>query len=175
MLEKTCNRCKTTKSHDHFFKDKGKADGYRTICKTCSNRNKEENKVKYAEAQRLRTARLNKTLEGKARLRAIGLKPATKYNYTKNTSKTRGLEFNFTREEYFQVISSTCHYCGDFFKSSGSGLDRVDNSKGYIKGNVVSCCKECNQMKADLSTDQFFVNITKIFARHIIGREEYYE
>lgn len=27
------------------------------------------------------------------------------------------------------------------------GLDRIDNSKGYEPGNVVSCCNVCNTIK----------------------------
>lgn len=36
-----------------------------------------------------------------------------------------------------------------------NGIDRVDNSLGYILSNVVSCCKICNYMKKDLSEQEF--------------------
>ena len=37
-----------------------------------------------------------------------------------------------------------------------SGLDRVDSSLGYIHGNVVPCCGECNAMKSKLPLDEWF-------------------
>lgn len=172
---KTCTKCRKTFSQNNFYNDKSKKDGKRTICIPCSKLNKEDNKEKYAARQRERTAKFNKTLEGKARLRSIALKPASRYSYTKNTARTRGLDFGFTKEDFFKVINDNCFYCGDFFRSSGAGLDRVDNSKGYVPGNVVPCCKDCNQMKADLSQDHFFVHLVKIYAKYIQGREEYCE
>jgi len=37
----------------------------------------------------------------------------------------------------------------------GFGIDRIDNSKGYIEGNMVPCCKICNWMKSDKSSIDF--------------------
>lgn len=39
------------------------------------------------------------------------------------------------------IINKNCIYCGD---SSRVGCDRIDNSKGHTKDNVVPCCYECN-------------------------------
>jgi hypothetical protein len=30
-----------------------------------------------------------------------------------------------------------------------NGIDRMDNTKGYVLGNIVSCCTECNYVKRD--------------------------
>lgn len=36
-----------------------------------------------------------------------------------------------------------------------NGIDRVDSKKGYVAGNVVTCCRNCNQAKSDKSIDEF--------------------
>jgi hypothetical protein len=43
-----------------------------------------------------------------------------------------------------------------------SGLDRVDSSKGYVHGNVVPCCGECNLLKNDGTLDEFFAHVERI-------------
>lgn len=55
-----------------------------------------------------------------------------------------------------------CHYCGlPASESNGTeeyrynGIDRKDSSRGYIKGNVVSCCRTCNTVKMDKSYEEF--------------------
>lgn len=53
-----------------------------------------------------------------------------------------------------------CEYCGTKEKL---GVDRIDNTKGYIKGNCVTCCKWCNMMKKNLSVEDFIKHITKIY------------
>lgn len=39
------------------------------------------------------------------------------------------------------ILSQKCVYCGD---DQRIGCDRIDNSKGHTKDNVVPCCIECN-------------------------------
>lgn len=39
------------------------------------------------------------------------------------------------------IITAKCYYCGDGNKI---GCDRIDNTKGHTKDNVVPCCYECN-------------------------------
>ena len=44
-----------------------------------------------------------------------------------------------------------------------NGIDRIDSSKGYENNNVVSCCKNCNSAKMELSTKHFKNHIIKIY------------
>lgn len=39
------------------------------------------------------------------------------------------------------IMTKPCIYCGD---TSRVGCDRIDNSKGHTKDNVVPCCFDCN-------------------------------
>lgn len=47
------------------------------------------------------------------------------------------IDIDFVRE----MIQMPCVYCED---TKRIGLDRIDNSKGHLKTNVVPCCYECN-------------------------------
>lgn len=65
-------------------------------------------------------------------------------------AKRRGIEFNLIYEDWLEEVSKPCAYCSNklYNKSEhGSGVDRKDNNLGYVKGNIVSCCKICNQIK----------------------------
>jgi hypothetical protein len=44
-----------------------------------------------------------------------------------------------------------------------NGIDRIDSSKGYELNNVVSCCKNCNSAKMELSIIDFKNQIKKIY------------
>ena len=36
-----------------------------------------------------------------------------------------------------------------------NGIDRINNKVGYVLKNCVSCCKNCNRAKSDLSIENF--------------------
>ena len=71
-------------------------------------------------------------------------------------------DFNLTMEEFEKIVTQPCLYCGDE-EERWRGVDRFDNSKGYIKGNCVPCCTWCNYIKRDRSVEEFFHQITKIY------------
>lgn len=92
------------------------------------------------------------------------------YEYS---AKERGLEFNLSRETFEHLTSSNCTYCGveplqfqtRFSEFKYNGIDRVDNTKGYILGNCVPCCFICNKMKGVLNEGEFMEHLNKIFTR----------
>jgi hypothetical protein len=77
----------------------------------------------------------------------------------KHSAKRRNLSFVLTKSELKQLVLQDCFYCR---KKSINGIDRLDSSKGYISGNCVPCCKECNFMKRSLSLTEFLEKINKI-------------
>lgn len=101
------------------------------------------------------------------------------YRSYKNGAASRNYIFNITLEEFLIIINSNCHYCGQtpsdvkfFYSRKGkdethfvlvNGVDRVDNNKGYINGNIVPCCKICNSMKSNLTYNDFIDKISKIY------------
>jgi hypothetical protein len=86
----------------------------------------------------------------------------------KKSAKQRHYEFSLTLEEFKDLVFNECYYCGEspslkIHTAKGTngtlnytGVDRIDNSKGYILGNVRPCCKQCNFAKNGLSEDDFF-------------------
>lgn len=94
------------------------------------------------------------------------------YKYQKSAEK-RGYEFNIDEIDFHYIIQKPCQYCGNThtsreiskagFKYEFTGLDRVDNKKGYSINNVIPCCKICNQMKSNFDVDVFKSQINKIY------------
>jgi hypothetical protein len=52
-----------------------------------------------------------------------------------------------------------------------SGIDRVDNSKGYIPGNCVACCGTCNLAKRELTVDEFLTWAHRLVEFQMRGKQ----
>lgn len=90
-----------------------------------------------------------------------------RYNVYKKNAKKRNINFNLTKEEFYDITSKPCYYCNDYSNKdinnvSYSGVDRIDSSKGYEIDNIVPCCDICNKMKLDYSKEFFINHINKI-------------
>jgi hypothetical protein len=74
----------------------------------------------------------------------------------KQRAKNKGWEFNLTHEDI--NIPKYCPYLGIELKylggDSSPSLDRIDSSKGYIKGNVQVISTKANTMKSNASKDE---------------------
>ena len=57
-----------------------------------------------------------------------------------------------SKTKFDSIVQNGCHYCG---KTGPNGIDRVDNTKGYVESNCVPCCKHCNYVKGNLSVADF--------------------
>ena len=104
-------------------------------------------------------------------------------------AKRRGLAFSISDETCFAIFAQPCNYCGlepsnhynCYFYKDGrsrgrfipsfsqesatflySGLDRVDNTVGYVNGNVVPCCGLCNKAKSNLAESEFRAWIARL-------------
>ena len=86
------------------------------------------------------------------------------YALYKRSAKKRNIEFNIEKEVFINLITQNCIYCNTVppQDSGRNGLDRVNNQKGYLLGNIVPCCFKCNQMKGQLSLQEFYNHIYKI-------------
>jgi hypothetical protein len=81
-----------------------------------------------------------------------------RYQTYKSNAKKRNKKFNITRDEFCEYVGKKCFYCGEI----SVGIDRVDNSLGYVKGNMVPACETCNHMKWNLTKDQFIQKCKQI-------------
>lgn len=93
----------------------------------------------------------------------------------RHSAKLRKLEFTLTQQEFYNIIVQPCTYCNRVKTKAVSwsrarkyynearpkeefwytGIDRRDNTKGYITGNSVPCCEICNRAKSNLSLKEF--------------------
>jgi hypothetical protein len=76
--------------------------------------------------------------------------------FTKARARRTGRDFNLTFDEFQKIFDNRdkpCPYCKrDIVIPS---VDRIDNNKGYIRGNCILVCKNCNSMKKQKNISQF--------------------
>lgn len=80
--------------------------------------------------------------------------PKAKRNSIRRSARSRGLEFNLSLEDVVNLLATPhCYYSGRKLTEENFTIDRVKNHLGYVKGNVVACCKEVNRIKSTLIED----------------------
>ncbi len=101
----------------------------------------------------------------------------TLYAAYQRRAKYKQWEFGITGEEFKTLVTSECYYCGavpaQVYKVRSNhggefiynGIDRLDNSLGYISGNVVPACGFCNCAKSTYGLDDFFSKLRAIVER----------
>jgi len=88
----------------------------------------------------------------------------------------RGYSWALSDDEALAMMALPCHYCGappgngsaragEAFRYSG--LDRIDNTRGYSPDNVAPCCFGCNRAKHVDSYEAFLGRIRRIYERRI--------
>lgn len=90
--------------------------------------------------------------------------PKYRFGIYKRNASVRGHEWCLSFEEFLSFWKGTCFYCGDPIETIG--LDRLDNSLGYTKENVVPCCSKCNIAKHKMDLKEFVEHVRKI-AKHL--------
>lgn len=88
----------------------------------------------------------------------------------KFNAKSRNYEFSVTLDEFRDLIMSPCYICGipassniKTYNRGGrvadsvrvNGVDRLDNTAGYLVNNLRACCGTCNVAKNDLTLTEF--------------------
>lgn len=107
--------------------------------------------------------------------RKIATLKYTFWDYRKS-AKNRGYEFELSVEDVINLIEQNCHYCGappstlekdrSIFSNLElyrNGIDRKDNSVGYILENCVPCCTKCNMLKRSTEYQEFIRHIESIY------------
>lgn len=87
-------------------------------------------------------------------------------------AEDRDLDFTLTKDVCRTLMKQNCAYCGaepsrvkrghpgrgDYIYT---GIDRVDNDKGYTPSNVVACCWPCNRKKATGTRAAFLAKVKR--------------
>jgi len=79
---------------------------------------------------------------------------------------SRKKSWELTKSQYIELLyEANCNYCNEKLWNCGRrvNLDRIDNTKSYIIGNVTPCCGMCNMMKQRYTQEEFFEQICKIY------------
>lgn len=134
-------------------------------CEECRSRNKEsEQALKalrkaaglcvYCGGAAEKATRRNRLSCDKCRRRMSGYSGTVKNRFgraRRTNIKIKGWTLTF--EEYAKLIAEPCTYCKlPNMETYGTGLDRLDNKRGYHLDNVVSCCPECNIVRNSIFT-----------------------
>jgi len=92
------------------------------------------------------------------------------YRIYKYNAVARGHRFDLTLDEFKTLVESPCYLCGTLASTNPkiyyrggrvresiqvNGVDRLDNSFGYVAGNCKPCCRKCNHAKRDMSLEDF--------------------
>jgi len=101
----------------------------------------------------------------------------------KQNAKYRSIEWNLGIEQFHNITRRNCHYCGlppnnkripnraNGAKESEvyyySGLDRINNDRGYFMDNIVPCCKICNRARNNMTYTDFMGYINKLVSYRI--------
>ncbi len=89
----------------------------------------------------------------------------------KYIAKKRNFCWKLTDEQFDALTQGICHYCGTVPSNAWSlargtfiynGIDRIDNKRGYLPENCVSCCKICNRAKLSLSYSDFMKFLERV-------------
>jgi hypothetical protein len=141
-MVKVCSLCGQQKDSSCFSVDRRKSSGYRSSCREC-------NKVRYKEYhfKNKDAIKVKKKQYYNDRPERVLLESAI------HRAKLKKLECNITVDDI--VIPDICPILGiKLFKGHGKKcdnsptLDRIDNDKGYIKGNVIVVSNRANTIKS---------------------------
>ena len=92
---------------------------------------------------------------------------AKKLVQLKQSADSRGIPFELSFRTVKRLLNAEkCYYTGKPFGTgvNARSIDRVDSTKGYIEGNVVTCTIDINQKKANLTLEEIFCFARKIQA-----------
>lgn len=169
---KVCRVCQIQKHISEFCSHRKYKDGLNAICRKCANEERkiyeEKHKDKLNEMSRKRykndeVSRLLNKLRCKEYLAKNRIKILL--SRVKKRAKSRNLPFDIEVNDI--VIPNVCPILGIPLKWGGHAnspnlpsLDRIDNTKGYVKGNIHIISLRANNIKRDSNVEEMY----KIYA-----------
>ena len=173
---KRCLSCEEVKGRDDFWRDPRKKSGLHSECKACA-------RMRNAQWQQNNWKKL--TAAGKERSNKKRLRDPRKavFKSVRDRARARGMEFNLEINNF--EIPLLCPILGIPLKSNmganrGQGLkikdaspsvDRIDNSRGYTKDNIVIVSYRANRIKSDATIEELR-RIVEFYDR-IAGRDSH--
>jgi hypothetical protein len=128
-------------------------------CKKCKNIYQEKYRTENEEFIKTRHKELRKKYYSseKRRERYVKHIESELLNAARHRAKVKNLEFNLTKDdiiipEYCPVLGLKLNLNDKFLTPS---LDRIDNSLGYIKGNIKVISNKANRLKNNGTVEDF--------------------
>lgn len=156
----SCKICLEEKSveHFHFRNDSQK---YRSECKEC-----------WAKSRMTHYYDNHTTHKERAKKKRSHRPAELLLTHAKSSAKTRGLDFNLELSDI--LIPEICPYLGIPLTNiqgmgyiySNMSVDRIDSSKGYIKGNIQIISRKANSMKNDATEQELLTFAQSILRKH---------
>lgn len=172
---KICPKCKSNKIFGDFYKNKSTKDGLSYYCIECESKRK---KKRYKENEDIRKTAKNNYQKWYQNNKHKQQESAQRYRrkyperilfyMAKDRSKNKNIEFNIEIEdikipEYCPILNIKLKNGRIENKEKSPSLDKIDNSKGYIKGNIRVISLLANQMKSIANREQL-----ELFSKNII-------
>ena len=169
MKTKICKKCNIEKNVTEFHKNKRMKDGLHGHCKVC----KKKYDSKYRKTDKIKQYYQSEEYKDKKLIYRNKNYIKIKLKELKINAKRRDIEFSITEKDihfptHCPLLGEKLNYTyGKGYKTSFTpSFDRIDNSKGYIPGNVWVISRLANQMKSSANFKQlitFSTNILKQF------------
>lgn len=104
------------------------------------------------------------------------------FNLLKYHAKKRNRSVKISYADFLTFTRQpACHYCNNpiewlaHFKRSGNcryNIDRKDSKKGYVKGNCVVCCWQCNSSKNNKFSYDDWYAMTKVLRDRVVENQK---
>lgn len=160
MDTRTCNRCRQSlpATAEVFLRDRTRPLGLAYECRSC-HRTRRKGRDRRSErwanlTPEQRTAKV-------ARNRRYGRTPAGRAALLRKAYE-RIDACDLTTDEVRALVEQPCIYCGT--TEENRGLDRIDNGRAHVRGNVQPCCTSCNIMRGDRFTVEEMHLLGKVVA-----------
>ena len=168
-MKKLCKKCNTIKDDSCFHKNKNTKDKLSEYCIKCK---KEYDEV-YRQTDKIQQLYNSEKYKRKKLKYKHENYIKIKLSTARLTARSRKIEFSITEDdfselpEYCPLLNVKLDYVyGNGRNLNAASIDRIDNSKGYIAGNVWIISLLANTMKNEATIEQlleFSNNVIKIF------------
>lgn len=138
---KVCTKCGVEKPSSEFY--------WKRIKKHRKNGKIVSYQVKFAQCRKCHNRQKTQT--------HMHNRPSFLCTSYKDSDRKFHRENNLTRALVAEYIAQPCFYCGA--NDISMGLDRIDNSKGHIVGNVNPCCIRCNSIRRDMPHEAWIMMV----------------
>ena len=86
------------------------------------------------------------------------------YSQYKDRANKKNINFEISQDLFHSKREEPCYLCGkEQNEIHKNGIDRFDNTKGYTKDNIRSCCICCNYMKKNYDYDSLINKLKLIY------------